>query len=684
MPKLNYFPASLVLRTDGNARPVTGRQYLGRGDDEGPALLITRRVDKTSLRLLWERYKPILAIFDAHCMIASTNSLGTPTLVYHESIFSPELAQTADEELVCYCLPDNRFEHFCSQTRLNIIEPEESPELMATWNDIDGAIQALTELVDQRRDRVVMEVYRAAIRLRGILLSLPVAIQLYESMLQMTNQTENSHYMFSVRQSIQFLENRSAEMTAIGEWEELILQELVTGFRQLEGLLQQRSPKMEPVITAINNSLRQSRRAVLIVNDQKYAEVLELIAGSPEPYGWGFPPDAVTAATIKSVPFLSAEQDCIIHQAFDPHGIFTALAGLTSRQVTFIMLSNELRFLGERFLRVRKLFPNHPANENILRPIHDQVGRLSSVLRPQPQRLERTDALLSDSEFDMFMRVFHQGAINTGYGTVLLDEASDADRDMNDEVVARLVRLEGDGVVLLNIANRIAYLHDDTVAHGSVDSLVPGDQLIVINPEARDSIAHRIFAARSDEKVVQGEKALIKKWQEELRDGIRRIGHTYQQILDSIQALGSQRESPAVIGLWIRGDVLGPQDIKDLHRIGEVIDSAWLMENWQRVWEALTVVRSGHRLLGRRITQIIQQAAVGNYRLSPKDEQFLRQIGITMGALHDAAILLMVESVSGETRTVAVRQTGKIVFDNVEEYTNVSNRSAGADPEHPR
>jgi len=194
-----------------------------------------------------------------------------------------------------------------------------------------------------------------------------------------------------------------------------------------------------------------------------------------------------------------------------------------------------------------------------------------------------------------------------------------------------------------------------------VDALEPGHRLIVVNPAARESIAHRILAAKQGEETDQAAGQFIERWQQELSEGIKRRGLTYSEILHGIQKLGSQRADQTVVGQWARGDVLGPLDVQDIYRIGQAIGSDWLVQNWQQVGLALLMVRSGHRLLGRRITQIIQKAAVGDYELARQDEEFLQQIGITMGELQDAVTLLTIEAVSREAKVVPIDQIGKII-----------------------
>lgn len=89
----NFFPACQILSGDSNPKVLTGRQHLGRGDEADPAVLITRKSDKDTLRTLQNRYRPLLVIFDTHALAVPNSGVGTPTIFYHESIFAPELTR---------------------------------------------------------------------------------------------------------------------------------------------------------------------------------------------------------------------------------------------------------------------------------------------------------------------------------------------------------------------------------------------------------------------------------------------------------------------------------------------------------------------------------------------------------------------------------------------------------------
>ena len=447
---------------------------------------------------------------------------------------------------------------------------------------------------------------------------------------------------------------------ALGEWEELILTELAGGFRKLEEILRKYSPKKEAVLAAVQESLTKGRRAALVVKGQAFAEGLKWSSRFPQPYGLGLPPEQCTAVTPDDVDRLGAEHDCIVHHAFDPHDVLTALSRMDPRRITFVLLRNELRFVGERFLRLRGLIPNHLAHSTILSPIYDQVEQLSPATAVTKRT--HTSTLATDAEFRMLMRMFEGEVSAVDYGTVLTDGSDEGNGELHTEVLASLIRLEGDSAVFLEGAGWVTCIWgDDTIGCKRGDSLEPGDRLIVVAPEAREFIASRVLSARRDEERDTPADRTIRQWQQELATGIDSLGLSHSDVLRRIRELGSRRATSGVIRQWAAGEVLGPLDPQDIRRVGEVVGSEWLRANWRSVGAALFAVRNGHRVLGRRITQVIQKAALGEHEISTKDKDFLAQLGITMGRLQDAVTVLTVEQISADAVMVPVDRIGRVI-----------------------
>jgi hypothetical protein len=539
----NFFPAHFVLRQDGPTHPIASRQHVGRGDDSGPAVLVVRATKRTNLADLRDEFRPFMVIVDAHGLAVPTGEKETPSVIYHSSIFSPEIATAADGLVLC-CLPDARFERFCNEATLRLVEPPEPVELTAACNEVDGALQALTERLEERRNRVLAEVHRASSRLRNVLFSLPVGIETYEQALVASGQPDGLWYHWSVTEPLNSVEGRLPEVAALGDWEELILSELVGGFRKLETILRAYSPKREAVLAAIQESLTRGRRAALVVKGQAFAEGVKWTARFPQPYGLGLLPEQCTAVTPDDLDRLGTEHDCIVHHAFDPHDVLSALARTEPRRITFVLLRNELRFIGERFLRLRGLTPSHVAHNTILSPIYDQVERLNPSTAVKKR--SRTSTLATDADFRVLMRMFEGELSAVDYGTVLSDGSEEDDEELRTEVLASLIRLEGDSVVFLDGARQVTCIcGDDTIGSKRGDALEPGDRLVVVAPEAREFIASRVLSARRDEEHDTPANRTIRQWQQALATGIDNLGLTYAEVLRRIRELGSRRSTSA-------------------------------------------------------------------------------------------------------------------------------------------
>jgi len=265
---------------------IADREFVGRGDDDAPAVLITRKSDAATLETLNRRFSPVLVVIDSAPGATAISALGTPVVIYHESIFAPEFLRKAGEAMVPVCLPDSRFERFCRGAELNWVEPATTPEFQKACNDLDSAFRALVERLDVRRDRVLAEVYRATARLRNLLLSLPVSIRSYEQGLMATAHPTIA-FEWSIAERLTALTARLPEAAALGEWEELILQELVAGFERLEELMRDDCPKQGALFASLQQSLSDQKRAAIIVGSPAPGAALRWALELPEPRGLG-------------------------------------------------------------------------------------------------------------------------------------------------------------------------------------------------------------------------------------------------------------------------------------------------------------------------------------------------------------------------------------------------------------
>lgn len=199
----NLFPAKQLLHLDAKLRPVASRENMGRGDSLGAAVVIVKASRHANLKILEQRFQPFLMLIDADAVAVSESCCDLPTLVYHDSIFAPELTtHTNSGQLVVCCLPDAKFEAFCSKASLRVVEPHETDDLTKLWQDADGALSSLIEQSDIRNHRTLKEVCRAASRLRTALLSLFVGIDSYEQAMTIAQLPESQRYQWMITEPL--------------------------------------------------------------------------------------------------------------------------------------------------------------------------------------------------------------------------------------------------------------------------------------------------------------------------------------------------------------------------------------------------------------------------------------------------------------------------------------------------
>lgn len=666
-PRLhNMFPACDLSRPTTTPSPIASREYFGRGDDsaqERPALLIARPCDADGLALIARNHRPYLTIIDTDALPTDTTRHIAPTIAYHESLFAPELARLVPGTV--YCLPDQQLKTFTDASTITLLEPHADPSLTEAWEAADFALSLLIADADRARDRTTRQIERAASLLRNVLLALPVGVDAYEQAVVYAQQPPASAYDASITEPLDALGHRLPEMTARGALQHDILKEVVKGFRTITNALRSASPKAPVIIQTVNESIANGRRVAVVAPNTAAAAAMTWISRLPAPHGLALPDMSVRVLTLDQLAALSPDEDCVLHQAFDPHTILTRLARLGPRHITFVLLPNELRFLNERFMRARRLAPE--ATPTVFAAIYAQLDRLAP---PRARTTQPRPTLFSDSDFDLVQRLFEQGPRALRRASVLLDDIEAPDHENAHEVDALLIWLHGDLAVLLDANHRLPYVaHDHRVTSGTPADLEPGHALIIIDQAARESLKQSIVTRRKSELPAQL-RDLLTRWKQELREGRWRLGLTQVQLLERIQTLGSQRLAPGVIGQWERdptdeeidqATVLGPLDPIDLQRIGQIVKSSWLQEHWQEVGRALLLIRDKQRRRGRQLTELLQRAAIGDDKLTPQDNELLERHGITPGRLKDAVTLITVKHTTTEPRRVPIAQLGELI-----------------------
>ena len=671
----NFFPAYAILRSGAEPKPISDRELLGRADDAGPAVLISRCMDREVVIKLITKHRPFLLLIRSENSAAALGT-GLPTVICHDSIFAPEISEVSQDAATCRCLPDPAFESFCQGSGFNVVQPELPPDAARLLSDADGALVSLSEELAKPLRRLVRDVARTALRLRRLLWSLPVGVEAYEQGLVLSQLPATLRFDVSVNRLFEALRGRMPEMAALGEWHELIIQVLVEDMGKLTQLLARQSPKRVALMDVIRGAKAGTKRSpALVVDSKPLAAAIRHSLAFPAPTGLGELANDLAILPVTEISQLEPGQACVISGAFEPEQIFPPLSRSGPHPITAILYPGELRFLRARLERARELFPTHPAVPTLILPMLTNIGAADPKMRPL--------APLQASGLDLgtLLRSLSRQRETDRVGTILTDMERPRPDDGGTTVRAHVVELESEErsrmAVLLTRDAHVSYVrNDDSICTGSLLDLQPGDRLIRIDPVLRESLREKIFSANPLQQTEPELQAIAKRWRAELVAGIRApksrpdIGEslTHAEVLLRIRARGSTIITPATIGHWARGTVHGPQDINDILRVGQAIGSEWLMDHWREVGLALIAIRSGSISLGHQITKLIQRAALGDLELSADEQQFLEQTGITMGELQDAATLITVSAVSPDTTEVPSERVGNVfVVDTVQE-----------------
>ncbi|MGH9343359.1 MAG: hypothetical protein ACRD19_06330, partial [Terriglobia bacterium] len=314
----NFFPAYAVLRSGAEPRPISDREFLGRADDAGPAVLISRCIDRENVTKLIARHRPFLVLVHAENSAIASGS-GLPTIICHDSIFAPEICEFQREGAIYRCLPDAGFEDFCNRSDFRIIQPELTPELATLLSDADGALISLSEELEKRMRRVVRDVARTALRLRTLFWSLPIGVEAYEQGLVLSQLPATLRFDVSVNRLFEALRGRVPEMAALGEWPQLIIQVLVEDIDQLIHLLARQSPKRRALLEVIRRGKMGAERApTLIVDSKSFGAALRHSLAFPEPAGLGELANDLAILSVTEISQLEPGRECVILSAFQP------------------------------------------------------------------------------------------------------------------------------------------------------------------------------------------------------------------------------------------------------------------------------------------------------------------------------------------------------------------------------
>ena len=130
---------------------------------------------------------------------------------------------------------------------------------------------------------------------------------------------------------------------------------------------------------------------------------------------------------------------------------------------------------------------------------------------------------------------------------------------------------------LFMLVDKLNVITDSGTGHRTeerfVRSLRVGDRILVIHGQKRQSLYDLVVSRVHNHPAMEIHLALISKWHEELAEAFRarqRTGWAAEDVLTGIRKQGSSITSTQTIRLWVSGQVLAPEDPRDLLRLAKV------------------------------------------------------------------------------------------------------------------
>ncbi len=160
---------------------------------------------------------------------------------------------------------------------------------------------------------------------------------------------------------------------------------------------------------------------------------------------------------------------------------------------------------------------------------------------------------------------------------------------------------------------------------------------------------------------------MLKKWKEEFYLGFTiwkedKFNHNLSDFLLILQNKGSEINTELTVNNWVNGYVMRPHDPEDLRRIGEIIKSKFLIENYKSVANAASRIVGIHISLSRKLNTWMEEKSKDFHR---DDMELIdEELGLTFGDLRSSIKVLKVSGVRRLNGPVLSSYLGRLERDN--------------------
>lgn len=203
---------------------------------------------------------------------------------------------------------------------------------------------------------------------------------------------------------------------------------------------------------------------------------------------------------------------------------------------------------------------------------------------------------------------------NLLFDEIEVDEGSELPRDHGAAVgaiTARGIELEPGGEVWwLRDEGSVEVLMNRKHLYLPIAELRPGNTVIVPRGEGREGLFTRLVKVVHGTGDIAAFEVFLSRWRHACHQ-LRAMTGSWVEAAEQIRSKGSTVTAQSV-RTWAVGTTIGPDDGKDVFRVGRSVGDEFLQKEWRRVNEMMTEVRRLHVRLGHLLSAALQEARDGH------------------------------------------------------------------------
>jgi hypothetical protein len=192
-----------------------------------------------------------------------------------------------------------------------------------------------------------------------------------------------------------------------------------------------------------------------------------------------------------------------------------------------------------------------------------------------------------------------------------------------------------------------------------VRALIPGMKIFIVEDSARKNLYDLILSRVHNHPSLAIHMGFLHKWKEEFHIGYLIWKETktqaeMQNFLKQMQSKGSNIVTPLTIINWISGNTLRPIDSENIRRVGEIINSNFIIKNYREIHKAASRIVGIHIRLARQINHLLTINDIERSQFEIIDPT----TGLTFGELMSSGKILSIKNIEISSPQILVSELG--------------------------